>query len=392
VLIALTQEFNSTQRAAFCVFSGKGVTDLREYLTSLFKTITDNLQAPGIGAEYEGFDDNYHPGYMEDGDGDGDGYDLDDADGDADVEHEDTELHGYHFPGPAHFAGQSHFVEPMQPHQPVRVPSPNLMPPPQVNISTSGVTTAYGNTTMQPLPSPTETQRGGPSSIPTFTRRPGFGEVPFVEAPASPPPPSDAGSARSSGTNTSNGAGFFRNISARPLGPNGLPSPTRSMDGGSHTPDLIFAEIGHGRGIGHSHSHSGGAGPSSHRHAPYPPINGTHSLAGAVGHPMARNGYASYNTQAASGSSAMHHGNWPHRPSIDHAMSSGSSLPPENGPASSSSSFAVPTPPGQAMESQEIGSQDSRRSTKRTFRSAISSVFGRGDGTGRGGDGGARGF
>lgn len=64
--------------------------------------------------------------------------------------------------------------------------------------------------------------------------------LPLVESPGSPPP-SDAMSSHSGGTNQSNGAGFFRNYHERaavasPRGPGAL------------TPDLNYAEIGHGRG------------------------------------------------------------------------------------------------------------------------------------------------
>jgi F-box and leucine-rich repeat protein GRR1 len=87
-------------------------------------------------------------------------------------------------------------------------------------------------------------------------RRPnnrGFGNQPIVE-PASPPPrtPSDVASNRST---TSNGATFFRNYHEH-----GLPSPTARN--GVITPDLVFAEIGHGRGTGHQPSFAASRGYS----------------------------------------------------------------------------------------------------------------------------------
>lgn len=63
--------------------------------------------------------------------------------------------------------------------------------------------------------------------------------LPVVESPISPPP-SDVASNHSIGTNNSNGAGFFRVYHERP---------TMSVSPhGALTPDLNYAEIGHGRG------------------------------------------------------------------------------------------------------------------------------------------------
>jgi F-box and leucine-rich repeat protein GRR1 len=65
--------------------------------------------------------------------------------------------------------------------------------------------------------------------------------LPVVESPISPPP-SDVASNHSIRTNNSNGAGFFRVYHERPamsVSPQGY---------GALTPDLNYAEIGHGRG------------------------------------------------------------------------------------------------------------------------------------------------
>ena len=67
----------------------------------------------------------------------------------------------------------------------------------------------------------------------------GFGHQPIVEASTSPVP-SDAASQRSAGTNHSTGTAFFRHYAD-------AASATRA---GVITPDLVFAEIGHGRGTG----------------------------------------------------------------------------------------------------------------------------------------------
>lgn len=67
----------------------------------------------------------------------------------------------------------------------------------------------------------------------------GFGYQPIVEASTSPTP-SEAASNRSGGTNHSTGTAFFRNYVEA----------AASTRAGVITPDLVFAEIGHGRGTG----------------------------------------------------------------------------------------------------------------------------------------------
>ncbi|KAF5322527.1 hypothetical protein D9619_000640 [Psilocybe cf. subviscida] len=58
------KDFNSTQRQAFCVFSGKGVSQLRAYLTELFDRITENNNTDDT--EYEEEDEFDGEGYQED--------------------------------------------------------------------------------------------------------------------------------------------------------------------------------------------------------------------------------------------------------------------------------------------------------------------------------------
>lgn len=80
--------------------------------------------------------------------------------------------------------------------------------------------------------------------------------LPVVETPISPPP-SDVASNHSIGTNNSNGAGFFRVYHERPtmsVSPRGY---------GALTPDLNYAEIGHGRGAQPGPSDSGLVGRGS---------------------------------------------------------------------------------------------------------------------------------
>jgi F-box and leucine-rich repeat protein GRR1 len=77
------------------------------------------------------------------------------------------------------------------------------------------------------------------SGPPSRRGRGGFGHQPIVEASTSPTP-SEAASNRSGGTNHSTGTAFFRNYVEA----------AASTRAGVITPDLVFAEIGHGRGAG----------------------------------------------------------------------------------------------------------------------------------------------
>lgn len=88
-----------------------------------------------------------------------------------------------------------------------------------------------GNAAYVPPVSPTPT--AGSSR-----RGRGFGHLPIIEASTSPTP-SEAASNRSGGTNHSTGTAFFRNYND---------AAHQQSRAGVITPDLVFAEIGHGRG------------------------------------------------------------------------------------------------------------------------------------------------
>lgn len=74
----------------------------------------------------------------------------------------------------------------------------------------------------------------------TPRRQRGFAHQPIVELSTSPTP-SDVASVRSTGTSQSTGTAFFRSYTEA--------NPAARL-GGTLTPDLVFAEIGHGRGAG----------------------------------------------------------------------------------------------------------------------------------------------
>lgn len=87
-------------------------------------------------------------------------------------------------------------------------------------------------------------QQSLPSGSTWHNRRPrGFGQQPIIESSgSSSPTPSDVASDHSSGTIHSSGTGFFRTYAQA--------SASSASRNGVITPDLIFAEIGHGRGVG----------------------------------------------------------------------------------------------------------------------------------------------
>jgi F-box and leucine-rich repeat protein GRR1 len=236
-----------SQRAAFCVYSGKGVSELRTFLTFLYK---DEM---GVGDDSTEYDDE-------------DGYVEDPADVDVETGNEGDDEEYVHV---------------------ATTPAPSL--PAQPSLSAfrgrrQTVTAASGGPHVQEVaslrdqrvhivPQPAQDRTatilpGSPMRINghadhtrTSSRRTnrigGFGHQPIVESSNSPTP-SDVASNRSTGTNQSNGAGFFRTYQDA-----AAVSSARST--GALTPDLDFAEIGHGRGTGHRHTDSlnGIAGPSS---------------------------------------------------------------------------------------------------------------------------------
>ena len=246
MLIAM-QDFNTPQRQAFCVFSCKGVSQLRTYLTELFDRIT----------EMNNTDDTE--------------YEEDDFDAEA-FQEDDTpepELFG-ETRGVEVYPRQNLLVNPTMttPRGGSRIGpiAPALQQPSheftfqldQPTGATISPTDARDGRQMGDI-SPSTNLHGGTSrlnaqisaSTPTLQPRLLHGHtqpirsvadvLPVVESPISPPP-SDAASNHSIGTNNSNGAGFFRVYHERPtmsVSPQGY---------GALTPDLNYAEIGHGRG------------------------------------------------------------------------------------------------------------------------------------------------
>ena len=203
-----------SQRAAFCVYSGKGVSSLRAFLRELFDQITEEMEAAD-DTEDDEYADKFHEGTpdveMETGD-----------------DHEllnrtyipPANMTMYHEHPAANGPATTFQLTPVSPADHLGQPAfiSSVVVPEQ-----PGATNRLGVMTATPL------------------RIRGFGQQLVVETSASPPP-SDAASNRS--VQSSNG-GFFRTYQE---------APSTSRVNGTLTPDLNFAEIGHGRGSGHTTS------------------------------------------------------------------------------------------------------------------------------------------
>ncbi|KAF8076571.1 hypothetical protein FPV67DRAFT_1559009 [Lyophyllum atratum] len=227
------KDFNSTQQSSFCVYSGKGVSQLRSFLSALFDHITDMNGTDDT--EYEDDDEEEDLYNAEDTPEPDDGYN-DDEDGNASQRMRSES---------AYAASAREYRQPLNPppshefvfrrDRPIRgatIPASRSTAsnvPPSVNIE--GATNRLNAQILaarRPLG-----QAQGHRSMADM--------LPIVESSNSPPL-SDVASNRSAGTNHSNGAGFFRTYQE------GTPSGVSSRGNGAMTPEYNFAEIGHGRG------------------------------------------------------------------------------------------------------------------------------------------------
>jgi len=221
---------------AFCVYSGSGVAKLRSFLTDLFNTITEDMNADDDETEY---DDDFDEGFVEST--------LDaDMEGGMDGELDEDFMHDgrYHFnpTPPSTLRGNRHeFITPISQHPELAMQRDITLRPGHVTISSAPAAfTANGQQTPAPYsfnPQPL----AGPSNHASRKSRI-FGYQPVIETSTSPSQ-SDIASNRSAGTAQSSGAGFFRTYQ----------DPASSArSNGALTPDYNFAEIGHGRGAEHN--------------------------------------------------------------------------------------------------------------------------------------------
>ncbi|PCH41506.1 RNI-like protein [Wolfiporia cocos MD-104 SS10] len=223
------EDFNSTQRASFCVYSGRGVSQLRNYLMNLYTHMTEDIN--------EDEDTDYDDVIYADGaplrdmrrsdlvdDRTVDGNEGDDDTVDAHIHHPNIVVSrgGYRTNG---------IPEYVAPHEHIQ----RLMPV----TRDLAMSRDRGH---QPVPrSVTAPQPFWLMQQPVAQRRGrGFGQQPIVEPPSSPVP-SEVASNGSEGT--SRGTTFFRTYTDA----SATAGPSRN---GVITPDLVYAEIGHGRGTG----------------------------------------------------------------------------------------------------------------------------------------------
>ncbi|KAI0650268.1 RNI-like protein [Trametes meyenii] len=219
-------DFTSPQRAAFCVYSGHGVAELRSFLAELFQSITNEL-ATSNDTDYE---DDYDDGELtapRDASGGEMPDDGDDEDDDATSEVFIPRL-----------SQNTHGTPRPRDRLPQEDPTPGLayyIPAREHALARE----------VRRHPTPRAQPRAQATNPPTWLEAGGsrprraFGQQPLVEQSTSPTP-SEAASNRSAGTNHSTGTAFFRTYAD-------VNSTARN---GVMTPDLIFAEIGHGRGAG----------------------------------------------------------------------------------------------------------------------------------------------
>ncbi|KAF5390599.1 hypothetical protein D9757_002639 [Collybiopsis confluens] len=221
---AAPADFNSAQQSAFCVFSGGGVLQLRAYLTETFDRITE--QNGTDDTEYEEEDDIEEEDTPEpEADGEGE----DDyvsrvllANNPNITTHRGHRPNIHHAPAYPRGYPEDHVL----PTVPADRPIPNSLLARLNAVMAAGPSSARSSSS--------NSNRSPPPSAGTTSRN--IAEVlPVIEHSQSPPP-SDIGSNNSA---NSNGAGFFRSYNERT---------TISRANEVRTPDLNYAEIGHGRG------------------------------------------------------------------------------------------------------------------------------------------------
>lgn len=232
------------QQSSFCVFSGKGVLQLRAFLTELFDHMTEMNGTDDT--EYE--EDDFEP---DDEMPDPDIGEVDDEDTvqELGARREDPSTAGGHQLTRAN-------QNPPQLYEYTRQPQSSTVPS---SSSRGGNVGPY--TTGQGFANPS----AGPAWRPRDQHHPVTSvadNLPIIERNNSASPSaSDIASNRSGGTNNSNGATFFRTYQDA-----NVAQPTFMVrNEGALTPDLDSAEIGHGRGM-QTGSHGSNMGYRSFLH------------------------------------------------------------------------------------------------------------------------------
>ena len=345
-----------SQRAAFCVFSGKGVANLRAYLMELLDSITDEMNATD-DTEYD--DD-----------------DQDKMDDNADVEmavvDEEDELPGHTYvPTPTMSSRQPQLPSNTNSqHHEALVPSSS--PAGRTAFSSSFVTVDQAIEPLATTNSNASTSSnpfGFLSAAPRRIR--GFGQQLLVERNDSPPP-SDAASNLSA--QSSNGA-FFRTYQEA----------TRSN--GARTPDLNFAELGHGRGSGYPPPSIPGPSGLSHSRSPvsstpshYEPVAGPSNLSlPSMGYQLdVRNNPSGYDARSnLSGPNLSSQWSFLHREAQSPSPAS-ASADAHHRTTSTSLGSRAPAPAETTREQPEGRGRSVKRSLRSTFAFASNTFsFGR---------------
>jgi len=253
------KDFNSAQRLAFCVFSGKGVSQLRTYLTELFDRITENNNTDDTEYEEDDFD--------------GEGYHEDDTPepemyteaeglprqhilfnpnvttsrgfhaGSSHASPSHAGRHGHQHHQGHHAQGHEFAFQRDRPPRTTTIPAttrhhdrhavPEVSPTSNLQAATSRLTAQ-----IQASTTPTPASRLPRMHVQRHNRTVADA-LPIVESSTSPSPIDTPGLVSAAASD--NGAGFFRTYQERPSG-------VSPRGNGALTPDLNYAEIGHGRG------------------------------------------------------------------------------------------------------------------------------------------------
>lgn len=282
----MSQEFNTNQRSAFCVYSGRGVESLRAYLANLMSHVHAQTDSGDPDTDYDAEAEEEFPSFGDHDQGLGFSVDLEQTpripyltdygihtgDEEQVIAREELFEEGINgaLPVPSTIttvrgrAGRMIIdrggtpdsqrpliVEDTNPSSVATTPSPTVHPSPSRTLSDPGTPDArrrFGQNPIIEAPSPS------PQITPYASRHHVHPRVFRSQSHVSDEASNhSAHSSRSNGTSAggSNGAGFYRSYAV-----NGRSAPEVAAAGhtGSYTPDLVYAEIGHGRG-------SSGAGP-----------------------------------------------------------------------------------------------------------------------------------
>jgi len=222
------REFSAIQQSSFCVFSGKGVLQLRAFLTELFDHMTEMNGTDDTEYDDDEFEQDDEIPEAEPG---GEIEDEDNTVQDLGVYHDDAVVEESQ-PRP-HYSAQPQLHQYSRHSRSSTVPLPNSR-----SASVNPYAASYPNGHGAIISSNSTRRTRGHHLITTLAD-----SLPVVEHTNSASPSASDGASNHSGGANSNGAGFFRGYQ------DGIRlAPATVRNTGTMTPDLDYAEIGHGRG------------------------------------------------------------------------------------------------------------------------------------------------